>query len=713
MAATAQKQWTLSEHESSTTLEAWKANLIHTLATEEAFSPFLEPNATWKKKTKKTPLRGFTGPKASEKTTILELMLLRISGFAPVLSRQTVVKNSTSLGSIWKALQLYYGVENCCDSTISPSQLSALHQPSYRSCSEPSQTVPPTLETLQARMDTGEYSENIPQEVQHSSLAPVDDLATPCGSPKVHNTMNTSANASLHCQPDEGSIETAYGPPDEIQSTSTEMSSPKLVADPCTQRDHLEQFPGDHVNRADYCHLPSSPVFSDDSFKLDQYCQPVKSPQQQESFPKHVLEQFNGDCRPSEVPQQRISSPVVPSLSYDILRPTTKESGGTSNEDELEHRFPKSHVDMVSQKLEPTMDSAKSYATEPDTDMPSKDMQIKLLKEELELLKEDHVYLQKTKTTAIEEMKEELRTANEERIQLEKRYVVIIDNMKQEWKIMEQETKLICRLKNTEILKLKEEISSLQQTKLVTVKTDDTIHRIPNMEPVKEKRRVSQARQLSDMQKPNDEWKDCKNENQGTDQQVQNKSRLHVTQKYKDHSYDKLEETESLSTMYYTREFTRNETAEMDEVNRPSRKPDHNRVRTKKCYRCGDDKHLVRDCTVGLKSWARYSRMQPCYICGKTGHKQTNCWFRNKKPGEKPCFRCGSNEHIVKNCLLPRQTNASLAMEENHSCFVQGDREHDENDWYTTNEERIRTLVMDAIHESLQRYGMSLPEVPS
>ena len=61
MAATAQKQWTLSEHESSTTLEAWKTNLMQSLSTEEAFSPFLQPNATWKKKTKKNPLRGFTG----------------------------------------------------------------------------------------------------------------------------------------------------------------------------------------------------------------------------------------------------------------------------------------------------------------------------------------------------------------------------------------------------------------------------------------------------------------------------------------------------------------------------------------------------------------------------------------------------------------------------------------------------------------------------
>ena len=133
---------------------------------------------------------------------------------------------STSLSSIWEALQLYYGVDNCCDSTISLSQSSALHQPSYKLCSEPSQTVPQTLETLQARMDTGEQSESIRQEVQHSSLAPVDDLVTPFGSPNVHNTMNTSANASLHCQPDEESIEMAYGLPDEIQSTSLKCHSP-------------------------------------------------------------------------------------------------------------------------------------------------------------------------------------------------------------------------------------------------------------------------------------------------------------------------------------------------------------------------------------------------------------------------------------------------------------------------------------------------------
>ena len=355
-------------------------------------------------------------------------------------------------------------------------------------------------------MDTREQSECIPQEVQHSLLSPVDDLVTPFGSPNVHNTMNTSANASLHCQPDKESIEIAYGLTDEIQSTSTETSSPKPLAESWTQRDHLEQFPRDNVNRADYCLLPSSPFFSADSFRLDPYHQHVEAPQQQEGFPKQVLEQFNGDCCPSQVLQQRISSTVAPFLSFEpqtystdacsmkrsngtssdsdigsnelpnsvdrktytefrqkvpmnlenkveqepnrttddtenhatecitdySLRPTTKESGGTSNEDELEHRFPKSHVNMVSQKLEPTMDGAKIYATEPDAEesMKLKGMQIELLKEELEIVKEDHACLQKTTFIAIQEMKKELRAVNDERLALEKRYIAVIENMK-------------------------------------------------------------------------------------------------------------------------------------------------------------------------------------------------------------------------------------------------------------------------------------------
>ena len=47
------------------------------------------------------------------------------------------------------------------------------------------------------------------------------------------------------------------------------------------------------------------------------------------------------------------------------------------------------------------MDSSKTYATDPDVEMPLnlKDIQMKLLKEELELLKEDNacIIVQKTK----------------------------------------------------------------------------------------------------------------------------------------------------------------------------------------------------------------------------------------------------------------------------------------------------------------------------
>ena len=268
-------------------------------------------------------------------------------------------------------------------------------------------------------------------------------------------------------------------------------------------------------------------------------------------------------------------------------------------------------------------------------------------------------------------------------------------------------------LKDTEILKLKDEISNLQQTKLITAITDDTIHKTLNAKPVKLKKRVSQTTQVAEMQKLNNEWKDCKNGNQDTDQQIQKEGRLNITQKCRDHSNDMLEkEKESLTTLNYTRELTRNETAEMDEVDRPSRKPDHDRGKTKKCYRCGYDKHLIRDCTVGLKTRARYSRVQPRHICKKTGHKATNCWFKDQKPGEKRCFHCGSSEHIVKNCALQRQTNTSLAVEENHNCSAQGDRMHmrDRYDWYRTHEGYIKILVTDIIHKSLQHYGASFPE---
>ena len=149
MAATAQMQWTLSEHESQATLKAWKDNLMCFLSQEEIFRPFLLPGVTWGKKTKRNPFRGFTGSDAASKATVLELILLRIAVFAPVLSRHTVVKNSASLNSIWDSLCLYYGLDNFSEPNISLAQSS--HQQSYKLYSGLSQTAPVPQETSQAQ----------------------------------------------------------------------------------------------------------------------------------------------------------------------------------------------------------------------------------------------------------------------------------------------------------------------------------------------------------------------------------------------------------------------------------------------------------------------------------------------------------------------------------------------------------------------------------
>ena len=64
-------RWTLTEDESYTTFEAWRTNLMTILAYEEAFTPFLKPDATWGRKTKTSPLRGFHVSDAAQQVTTL------------------------------------------------------------------------------------------------------------------------------------------------------------------------------------------------------------------------------------------------------------------------------------------------------------------------------------------------------------------------------------------------------------------------------------------------------------------------------------------------------------------------------------------------------------------------------------------------------------------------------------------------------------------
>ena len=117
----APKQWCLSKVETINSFENWKQNLLYTLSLDSNFAPFLADGFTWLKKTKAQPLRGLendgeTVPlsrrlTARQKTNFLELMLGQIANYCPIISRSTLVKNSTSLEFIWQAIRQHFGFQ--------------------------------------------------------------------------------------------------------------------------------------------------------------------------------------------------------------------------------------------------------------------------------------------------------------------------------------------------------------------------------------------------------------------------------------------------------------------------------------------------------------------------------------------------------------------------------------------------------------------------
>ena len=123
MAATprAPKQWCLTETETVSSFKSWRQNLLYTLSLDGQFAPFLLDGGTWLKKTKNSPFCCFTDdglsvPEASRRTaqqkvSMLELMLGQIANYCPIISRNTIVKNSTLLGSIWLPIRLHFGFE--------------------------------------------------------------------------------------------------------------------------------------------------------------------------------------------------------------------------------------------------------------------------------------------------------------------------------------------------------------------------------------------------------------------------------------------------------------------------------------------------------------------------------------------------------------------------------------------------------------------------
>ena len=117
----APKQWSLTKTETITSFEAWRQNLQYTLSLDSNFAPFLGDTVTWQKKSQ-GPLRGFTDDgtniptaqrrTAQQKCTHLELMLGQIANYCPIISRNTIVKNSTSINSIWQSIRMHFGFQS-------------------------------------------------------------------------------------------------------------------------------------------------------------------------------------------------------------------------------------------------------------------------------------------------------------------------------------------------------------------------------------------------------------------------------------------------------------------------------------------------------------------------------------------------------------------------------------------------------------------------
>lgn len=118
----APKQWTLTTSENITTIEAWENNLRYILSLDPNFASFLTTDTTWLKKTNAAPLRGFTDDDddvpvirrrtAAQKVSHLEMMLGQIANYAPVISRHTIVRNSTSINGVWQSIRQHFGLQS-------------------------------------------------------------------------------------------------------------------------------------------------------------------------------------------------------------------------------------------------------------------------------------------------------------------------------------------------------------------------------------------------------------------------------------------------------------------------------------------------------------------------------------------------------------------------------------------------------------------------
>ena len=119
--ARAPKQWSLTREETITSFESWRQNLKYGLSLDRNFAAFIQEGVEWEKKSRNNPNRGFGDDgeevavaqrrTAAQKVIHFELMLGQIANYCPVISRNTIVKNSTSLENVWQSIRAHFGFQ--------------------------------------------------------------------------------------------------------------------------------------------------------------------------------------------------------------------------------------------------------------------------------------------------------------------------------------------------------------------------------------------------------------------------------------------------------------------------------------------------------------------------------------------------------------------------------------------------------------------------
>ena len=129
----APKKWNLRKDETLNSFTNWKTTLLFILSLDNNFAPFLIEGCTWAKNATSSPAHGFVDDDesvpaaqrrtAAQKCAHREIMLGHIENYGTVISRNTIVKGSSSLNHIWYKIREHYSFQTTGSRFIGLTQI--------------------------------------------------------------------------------------------------------------------------------------------------------------------------------------------------------------------------------------------------------------------------------------------------------------------------------------------------------------------------------------------------------------------------------------------------------------------------------------------------------------------------------------------------------------------------------------------------------------